>query len=562
MFSTVFFNFSFFRFFRSVMFLRVFVLLCWGAFFGGLSADAAPVSQDTPSVSSGTVLSGDILESDDAKADESAFIAFDFDKLTEKAGALAKLPYVPHEAIPAAARNLNYDQWRNIRFQPERSLWRDEGLPFELQFFHSGFYYDRNVSINVLESGRVLPVPFSTDLFNYPDDGLKQQVSSLPLGFAGFRIHYPIKRPEYKDEVAVFLGASYFRAVGRNTKYGLSARGLALNTALPSGEEFPWFREFWIQKPSSGDVELVVYALLDSPSCTGAYRIVVIPGEDTVMKVDSKVFFRKTVEKVGLAPLTSMYFYGETENGRRGDYRPEIHDTDGLSVRTLEGEWIWRALNNSPKLSITRIPLKGVGGFGLLQRDRNFDHYQDLEAHYGDRPSLWIEPNNGWGSGNIELIEIPSDTEFNDNIVAFWVPDENMGEGQGFSCSYIMRWTRDEEGLHGLGRVVATRKADGDRKEWTRFIIDFEGGELDKLSADSGLTSFVNVEGAKVTQKHLEKNVNTGGWRLSFQIEPEEDGGFSVFPAVGRAVRLSAVLKKGENIPDPLTETWTYSFSR
>ena len=209
----------------------------------------------------------------------------------------------------ASLRTLNYDQWRSVRFKPDRALWRFENLPFELQFFHSGFYYDRNVNINVIEEGQPVPVPFSTELFQYPNDDLKAQVASTDVGFAGFRIHYALNDPKYKDEVTVFLGASYFRAVGRGTKYGLSARGLALNTALPSGEEFPWFREFWVQKPASGDAVLTVYALLDSPSCAGAYRFVIAPGPETSMREEFQVFFRKGIEKAGVAPLTSMYFY-------------------------------------------------------------------------------------------------------------------------------------------------------------------------------------------------------------------------------------------------------------
>lgn len=539
----------------------VYFSLCFLFSTAALAAPASPDVSSPDSSAPSAIVSADAVSSTDA-LQVATDAPFSFDFVINQAARLSQAPYVEHKPVPEAVRKLNYDQWRSIRFLPERSLWRDENLPFELQFFHSGFYYDRSIILNVVEAGKVLPVPFSTELFVYPDEAVKKDIASSQTGFAGFRIHYPINTSEYKDEVAVFLGASYFRAVARNTKYGLSARGLALNTALPSGEEFPWFREFWIPKPVSGDTEITVYALLDSPSVTGAYRFVIVPGDETVMQVESKVFFRKPVEKVGIASLTSMYFYGETENGRRGEYRPEIHDSDGLLIHTQEGEWMWRALNNGPRLGISRIPLQGIRGFGLLQRDRVFDHYQDLEAHYHERPSLWIEPREGWGAGNIELIEIPSDTEFNDNVVAFWVPQNPPAAGDSLSFAYTMRWFHDENVLHGLGRVAATRRADGDRKELTRFIVDFEGGELNNLPVDAGLTSVIQAEGAKVVQKHLEKNVYTGGWRLSFQLEPEEGGSFSVFPAVGRNIRVSAFLKKGDNIPEPLTETWSYSFSR
>lgn len=518
---------------------------------GGASADIATVSPD--------VLSKDIASGDAAPA--SADRTFGFEDVIERARESAGKRYVPPAPPPESLRNMNYDQWRTVRFKPERALWRFEKLPFELQFFHSGVYYDRSVDINIIEEGRAVPVPFSTDLFQYPNDDLRNRVLSSDVGFAGFRIHYAINRPDYKDEVAVFLGASYFRAVGKDTKYGLSARGLALNTALPSGEEFPWFREFWIRRPKSDDVEIELYALLDSPSCAGAYHFVVTPGPETKMREEFRVFFRKGVEKAGLAPLTSMYFYGAPENGRTGDYRPEVHDSDGLLLHKDGDIWQWRALRNGERLGVASIPVERLSGFGLLQRNRNFDRYQDLEADYEKRPSLWVEPEGAWGPGWIELIEIPTDSEYNDNIVAFWVPKREAPD-EPVSGACTLYWGHHEERLHTLGRVAATRQATGDRKNWVRFLIDFEGGELDALPADSGITSIVEVEGAKLVQKHLEKNSRTGGWRLSFQVELEAGGGFTVFPALPPSVKLTAVLKKGENFPNPLTETWSYAFGR
>ena len=523
----------------------------------GVSDDRAPgeaASADALPIASADSVSGD--------AAAPAARPFRFEDVVEKARTAAEAEYVPPAALPASLRSLNYDQWRTVRFKPERSLWRFEKLPFELQFFHSGFYYDRNVEISIIEEdGNVVPVPFSTDLFQYPNDDLRSQVATSNVGFAGFRVHCAINDPGYKDEVVVFLGASYFRAVGKDTKYGLSARGLALDTALPSGEEFPWFREFWVGKPSGGDASITVYALLDSPSCTGAYRFVISPGPETVMREGFQVFLRKGVEKVGIAPLTSMYFYGAPENGRLGDYRPEVHDSDGLLVHRDDDLWQWRALRNGERLSTTRIPVERLLGFGLLQRNRNFDRYQDLEADYERRPSLWVEPDDDWGSGRIELIEIPTDSEYNDNIVAFWVPNREKPDSP-IKGACRLRWGEWEKRLHPLGRVVGTHQARGDRKNWVRFLVDFEGGELDALPEDSGITSVVEVDGAKLVQKHLEKNPHTGGWRLSFQVEVDAGGGFSVFPAIPPAVHLSAVLKKGENLPNPLTETWTYVFGR
>ena len=564
-------NFKAYR--RLLLFFMTGLLLFSRTAFLSVPAEAAPSPQNAGArphpedreprkpLSSDVLISSDALITASDDAASPAERPFGFEDVVEKARASAERDYVPPTVLPMSLRSLNYDQWRTVRFKPERSLWRFEKLPFELQFFHSGFYYDRNVEINVIEEGRAVPVPFSTDLFQYPNDDLRNQIASSDVGFSGFRVHYPVNDPHYKDEVVVFLGASYFRAVGKDTKYGLSARGLALNTALPSGEEFPWFREFWVNKPASGDAAITVYALLDSPSCTGAYRFVISPGPETAMREKFQVFFRNGVEKPGVAPLTSMYFYGAPENGRSGDYRPEVHDSDGLLIHRDDDIWQWRALRNGERLGVARIPVERLHGFGLLQRNRNFDRYQDLEADYEKRPSLWVEPEGDWGTGRIELIEIPTDSEYNDNIVAFWVPNREKADAP-LEGACTLRWGGQEKRLHSLGRVVATRQARGDRKNWVRFLVDFEGGELDALPSDSGITSIVEVEGAKLVQKHLEKNSRTGGWRLSFQVEADAGGGFSVFPAIPPAVRLSAFLKKGENFPNPLTETWSYVFGR
>jgi len=267
------------------------------------------------------------------------------------------------------------------------AMWRQEKLPFEVQFFHPGFYYNRIVSINVIDSHGVRPVRFDTAIFDYGKNEFAKQVPAH-LGFAGFRIHYPINRKDYRDEVAVFLGASYFRSLGKDQVYGLSARGVAIDTGLESGEEFPYFREFWLQKPSAKDRELTLYALLDSPSLTGAYQFVIQPGKATVMGIRCRLFLRKAVAKLGMAPLTSMFFYGENVNQRPvDDFRPEIHDSDGLLLKDSDGEITWRPPINPNRLFINTFELNTPAGFGLLQRDQAFADYQDPEAHYGERPS-------------------------------------------------------------------------------------------------------------------------------------------------------------------------------
>ena len=256
--------------------------------------------------------------------------AFDLDAVAGMARALAQEPWrEPKTEVPDWLLKLTYDQWRDIRFRPEAALWHDRGSAFEIQFFHPGLYYNRTVAVHVVDGTQVRPVPFSPSKFDY---GTNDFASRVPqdLGFAGFRIHYPIKTRDYRDEVMVFLGASYFRGVGRDQGFGLSARGLAVDTAESSGEEFPSFREFWLVTPAPTATEMTVYALLDSPSVTGAYRFVIVPGEQTTMRIECRLFLRKEVRKLGIAPLTSMFFHGENTGRWFEDFRPEVHDSDGV----------------------------------------------------------------------------------------------------------------------------------------------------------------------------------------------------------------------------------------
>lgn len=487
---------------------------------------------------------------------------FSFDRVVEQARTLAVSPFQdPRGNVPQFLLDMSYDQWRDIRFRPGKALWKDEKFPFSLQFFHVGLYYDRSVVLNIVEEGVPAPIAFSPDYFDYGQNTFASQISS-ELGFAGFRIHYPVNRPDYADELAVFLGASYLRAVGRDQHYGLSARGLSVDTAMPEGEEFPWFREFWIVKPAADAAEIVVYALLDSPSVTGAYRYRIVSDEETRMEVNSVLFTRHGGHKIGVAPLTSMYFFGESENGYPGDFRPEVHDSDGLTIRMDNGEWLWRPLKNPGRLGISAFQAVDPRGFGLFQRDLNFDHYQDLEARYAKRPSLWVQPMGDWGAGHVELVEIPTDSEVNDNIVAFWVPRDMPEPGEPAVFNYVLNWRGSPKDQPPLGRAAATRLAGTKGQGVRKIIVDFEGGELAGLDHDAGLVSVVTVgEGGRLLEKQLMKNPLTGGWRLTFLVEPEAGHLKGVFPLGRPPVELRVFLKKGENLSDVLTETWSYSLN-
>jgi glucans biosynthesis protein len=297
--------------------------------------------------------------------------------------------------------------------------------------------------VNVITGKKSKPLTFSPSQFDY---GRNDFASKVPqsLGYAGLRLHAPFKTPKYYDEVIVFLGATYFRAVGRDQVFGLSARGIAIDTALSSGEEFPYFREFWVQTPNAKDKEAVVYAVLDSPSLTGAYKFTVTPGEQTTVETQGRLFLRKQPEKIGFAPLTSMFYHGENTTRPFDDFRPEVHDSDGLLIYGGNGEWLWRPLDNPEKLEVSSFRTPALRGFGLVQRDRDFKSYEDLETRPDLRPSTWVVPYGDWGSGHVELIEIPTKSDANDNIVAYWVPDQQPTMGEPYDFGYTLSWYGDD----------------------------------------------------------------------------------------------------------------------
>jgi glucans biosynthesis protein len=484
-----------------------------------------------------------LLSSDEARA------AFGLDDVAERAKKLAGATYnEPKGQVPDWLLKLSYDQWRDIRFRADEALWRAKKLPFQVQFFHPGLYYDRTVKMNVVEPSGVKPIRFSPNQFDYGKNDFASRVPQ-DLGFAGFRVHAPIKTKDYFDEVIVFLGATYFRAVGRDEVFGLSARGLAVDTAESRGEEFPWFREFWLVQPAAGAKELTLYALLDSPSLTGAYRFAVTPGDQTVVKVEGRLYLRREVQKLGIGPLTSMFFHGENTRQHFDDFRPEVHDTDGLLLNFAGGEWLWRPTDNPRSLNVSGLQTENPKGFGLLQRDRNFDHYQDLETQQHHRPSVWIMPEGSWGAGRVELVEIPTNADINDNVVAYWVPKQGGKPGEPFAFAYTMYWYGEDAARPPGGRTYSTRRDTGRIDGAQRFVIDFAGGKLQSIPAERVLRGVVTVVGganvAELLDQHVVKNPEIGGWRLSFHIRPKTRD----------AIELRAFLEEGGEV---LTETWSY----
>jgi glucans biosynthesis protein len=477
---------------------------------------------------------------------------FGFEDVVRRARELAAVPYDPAAlALPEPLARLDFDAWRDIRFRPERALFQQ--TPFQLQTFHPGFLHTRPVVVNVIREGVPAPIPYAANLFDY---GRNRFERPLPVttGFAGFRLHHPLNRPTYQDELISFLGASYFRFLGRSQQYGLSARGLAIGVGARETEEFPYFREFWVETPDAQADRAVVYALLDGESVTGAYQFLIYPGRETVLDITATVLARRSIGRLGVAPLTSMFFVGETERRAVDDFRPEMHDSDGLLIHSGSGEWIWRPLRNPRQTEVSSFLENNVRGFGLMQRDRIFEHYQDLDLAYERRPSYWVEPIDGWGEGRIELHEIPTSDETNDNIVALWTPREPMAAGQSRTFKYRLISTSDESRLTPGGialntfrtRARALGSAEAEAPNSTRFLVDFVGGQLPFFeSAPDHVQVVPSASNGRVLRTFLVWNAKTRGFRAGIDVQVDP----------GQAADLRAFLRAGNKA---LTETWTY----
>jgi periplasmic glucans biosynthesis protein len=467
-----------------------------------------------------------------------------FEQLIARARALAAEPAQPPPrlALPDELEELRYDDYRKIRFRPEHSLWRGEPGEFEVQFFHAGPGYREPVFVSVLEGGQEQPVRFTRDWFSY--DGLAAPPPTDGLEFAGLRVHVALNRDDYRDEVLAFHGASYFRAVGKGSVYGLSARGLAIDLGEPKPEEFPRFSRFVLVRPGPEDHSLWLLALLESRRATGAYAFHLQPGAPTLIDVTAEIFLRETGAVLGLSPLTSMYLSGEDEPNRFGDFRPEVHDSDGLSLHASSGEWLYRPLRNPERTVTSSFRLDAPRGFGLLQRDRDFDHYQDLEARYQDRPSVWIEPISGFDRGSVRLLEIPARVEFNDNIALCWVPDVTPQPARALALRYRLHVGNQGIFDRAQGQVEATRLARTERG--ARFLVDFALPQQDRTRP---VELVLSVGGAHVLEQHVEDNPLGRGLRASFEVAAEPNAKGS------KDVELRAFLRRGGDV---LTETWSY----
>jgi periplasmic glucans biosynthesis protein len=476
---------------------------------------------------------------------EAQAMPFDRSAVRQLAREAASKPYKkPDTKLPDNLKKLDYDHYRQIRFLPERALWRDEKLPFQVQFFHRGFFYEPRVDIYEVVNGQATRIVYRLEDFSFGSN--PPPPNGADLGFAGFRIHGPMNRPDYYDEVCVFLGASYFRAVAKGEIYGLSARGLAINTGDAKGEEFPLFKTFWIEKPSLNANSLVVHALLDSESTAAAYRFTIRPGDTTVFDVEMAIYPRVDLDHAGLAPMTSMFFFGPNNRTNVDDFRPAVHDSDGIGIYNGRGEELWRPLSNPADLQISTFSDLNPRGYGLMQRQKNFFAYQDLESSFEKRPSLWAEPIGDWGEGGVQLIEIPTKEEIHDNIAGFWRPKNPLQAKGEHTFTYRLHWGPDTPKTSTLARF--SRTGVGAKGEDTRiFVLDLIGDRLKSIDPSS-IRGNVTAEKAEIRNIVTQPNPATGGWRLSFELSVKEK----------QPVELRAALTQGS---EAISEVWVYRWT-
>jgi glucans biosynthesis protein len=490
-----------------------------------------------------------------AQSSSQESIPFSFDRLTERMAELAKREYEePENILSEAVTNLTYDEHRSIRFLPDRARFKASSSRFELQAFHPGWLFKKPVTLFRVAGGQAMPMGFTESDFvtSMPEVAAKLKDDALP-GVAGFRLHYPLNNENYKDELISFLGASYFRALGRQNVYGLSARGLALNTATDKPEEFPRFTEFYVEEPAPNASEIKIWAALEGPSVTGAFAFRINPGENTLIDVTARIILRREVSRLGLAPMTSMFLFAENNRADFDDYRPQVHDSDGLAIERSDGERVWRPLNNNEKIAFSYISGASPNGFGLLQRDRTFNQYQDSEARYEKRPSLWIEPGKNWGEGGVHLIEIPTKLEINDNIVAFWEPAKHPNIGEIYEYNYRMRWGMYVYGNPEPAIVVSTRTGHGGTSggepdpELRKFVIDLEGSSLTGSIDRAKITHKIAASGGNVVWSGVILLPDGKGVRLVADVRRTSD----------EPVELRGYLMAEERI---LSETWIYQW--
>ncbi len=487
----------------------------------------------------------------------SSLLALQFEDIVDIAQQRAQSAYQPGEPIPDFMRDLDYGRYRSIRFDPRQSLWRDNHA-FQVQMLPAGSFYRRRVKLHVIDGNDVHAIPFEKRYFHIADPALEKEVPA-DLGFSGFHLTFPGIADDDATPFLTFAGGSYFQAIGRDQRMGTFGRGIAIDTGLSSGEEFPDFVEFWLERPTEQAKSMRLFGLLDGNSLTGAYEFVITPGDATRIKVRARLFLRNQPQILGIAPLTAMFLYGENTSRPTGHWRPRVHDANGLLIHDgTSGEWLWRPLLNPTRLQTDRLEVGDLKGFGLMQRNALFDDFQDLDARYERHPSVWVTPDGTWGAGHITLIQLPAPNDTSRNIVAFFETREKPAPGRPLAHDYEIQFGDQRISQSPLARSVNTFVADGQRANSSNeagsylITVNFTGEQLAKLPRDAAVVANVTaLDGGQVLRQYVEHLQPLDGWRLTMLVKPGEGR-----PLVLRAYLLQRDAESGEE--KALSETWSY----
>lgn len=475
-----------------------------------------------------------------------AAAGFDAGHVLELAQSLAKKPFkAPNSDLPEAFANLPYEAYVGIRRTAEGMIWAGENIGFVIEPLHRGFLFASPLDIHLVEGGVAQKTPYDPAKFTF--GRVVPPAQPGDISFSGFRVLVP-REGEGLQEIAIFQGASFFRALARGQTFGAAARVLALRTADPRGEEFPQIRAVWIERPTLASQTLIIHALVDSESASAACRLTLHAGEATIIDSECTLFARVALDHIGLAAMSASYLFGPVDRRRPDDIRPSVFEANGLQMFTGAGEWLWRPVANRETLQVSGFADKNPRGFGFLQRDRDFDHFQDDDQHWERRPSLWIEPIEDWGEGMVVLVEIPSESEANDNIIAYWRPKKPVAAGASLSLAYRQFWAWSPPERPPLAHVAQSRGGRAAQGKRRRFAVDFVGDALADPGRAAEIKPMASTAPGAVANIRTMLSPERKTLRVLFEIDP---GGESL-------CEIRLVLEAGGK---PASETWLYRWT-
>ncbi len=466
--------------------------------------------------------------------------------VTDQARALSKKPFkAPAADLPDPFRGLTFDQYAAIHARPEARVWATEAIGFAIEPLHRGFLYSSPVELNLVAAGQSFRLVYDPKLFDL--GALRPPAKMGDIGFSGFRALVPQEGGGLR-EIASFQGANFFRALAPGQVPGLVSRALAVRLADPKGEDVPVFRSIWIEKPSLVSSALVIHAVIDSETIVGAFRFTVHPGEATIIDTECTLFARVALDNFGLGPISATHLLGFMDHRRFDDLRPNVGEVCGLQMYTGAGEWLWRPVTNRETLQISTFIDDKPRGFGFLLRDRAFQDYDDEDQHWEKRPSLWIEPLGEWGQGGVQLIEIPTESEGNDNILCFWRPKQPLAAGSETAFAYRQFWCWNPPERPDLARAVTSRSGRGSSAKRRRFFVEFQGDGLADPARAAGLKPTVTATNGAVSGVRGFPGRDAKTYSVVFELEPGAD----------QSSELRLLL---EAQGKPASETWLYRWT-